>query len=151
MFHKKNQFMLKLVIQEKNNNIIILKIKIFSYIIISMPKFNFKKSVSRPFLNNVAKPLGRSIYNTAAPIVNQGLAQLKEQGMNQLKQLGSQALQTLETTPIPVFRNGGRVKGKRGKAKIAQVHAGEYILPVGVAPTKAQKSAVAKKHARARK
>ncbi len=116
-----------------------------------MPKFNFKKSVSRPFLNNVAKPLGRSIYNTAAPIVNQGLAQLKEQGMNQLKQLGTQALQTLETTPIPVFKNGGRVKGKRGKARIAQVHAGEYILPVGVAPTKAQKSAVAKKHARAKK
>ena len=116
-----------------------------------MPKFNFKKSVSIPFLNNVAKPLGRTIYNTAAPIVNQGLAQLKEQGMNQLKQLGSQALQTLETTPIPVFRNGGRVKGKRGKAKIAQVHAGEYILPVGVAPTKAQKSAVAKEHARAKK
>ena len=116
-----------------------------------MPKFNFKKSVSRPFLNNVAKPLGRSIYNTAAPSVNQGLAQLKEQGMNQLKQLGSQALQQLESTPIPVFRNGGRVKGKRGKAKIAQVHAGEYILPVGVAPTKAQKSAVAKRHAKSKK
>ena len=116
-----------------------------------MPKFNFKKSVSRPFLNNVAKPLGRSIYNTAAPIVNQGLAQLKEQGMNQLKQLGTQALQTLETTPIPVFKNGGRVKGKRGKAKIAQVHAGEYILPVGVAPTLKQKKVVAKRHAKAKK
>ena len=116
-----------------------------------MPKFNFKKSVSRPFLNNVAKPLGRSIYNTAAPIVNQGLAQLKEQGMNQLKQLGTNALQTLAETPIPVFKNGGRVKGKRGKARIAQVHNGEYILPVGVAPTKAQKSAVAKRHAKSKK
>ena len=36
-----------------------------------MPKFNFKKSVSRPLMNNVAKPLGRSIYNTAAPTVAQ--------------------------------------------------------------------------------
>ena len=118
MFHKKNQFMLKLVIQEKNNNIIILKIKIFSYIISYMPKFNFKKSVSRPFMNNVAKPLGRNIYNTAAPIVNQGLAQLKDQGMNQLKQLSTNALQQLAESPIPVFRTGGRVAGKKGKAKI---------------------------------
>ena len=116
-----------------------------------MPKFNFKKSVSRPFMNNIGKPLGTAIYNTAAPMVNQGLAKLKQQGTEALKQLGSQALQTLETTPIPVFKNGGRVKRKRGKAKIAQVHAGEYILPVGVAPTKAQKSAVAKRHANARK
>ena len=42
-----------------------------------MPKFNFKKSIGRPFMNTVAKPLGREIYNTAAPLVNQGLAQLK--------------------------------------------------------------------------
>ena len=116
-----------------------------------MPKFNFKKSVGRPFMSNVAKPLGRTIYNTAAPIVNQGLAQLKDQGMNQLKQLGSQALQTLAETPIPVFKNGGRVAGKRGKAKIAQVHSGEYILPVGVAPTLKQKKAVAKRKAKAKK
>ena len=116
-----------------------------------MPKFNFKKSVGRPFMSNVAKPLGRTIYNTAAPLVNQGLAQLKDQGMNQLKQLGTQALQTLAETPIPIFKNGGRVKGKRGKARIAQVHNGEYILPVGVAPTLKQKKAVAKRHAKARK
>ena len=116
-----------------------------------MPKFNFKTSIGRPLMNNVAKPIGRTIYNTAAPLVNQGLAQLKEQGTDALKQLGSQALQTLETNPIPIFKNGGRVKGKRGKARIAQVHSGEYILPVGVAPTKAQKSAVAKRHAKSKK
>jgi len=43
------------------------------------------------------------------------------------------------------FKKGGRVPGKRGKPKIAVIHGGEFILPVGVAPTKAQKSAVAKK------
>ena len=116
-----------------------------------MPKFNFKKSVGRQFMSNVAKPLGRTIYNTAAPLVNQGLAQLKEQGTQAFKQLSDNALQQLEGAAIPVFKNGGRVKGSFGKAKIAQVHAGEYILPVGVAPTLKQKKAVAKRHAKARK
>ena len=44
------------------------------------------------------------------------------------------------------FKKGGRVGGAKGKAKLAVVHGGEFILPVGVAPTIAQKSAVAKKH-----
>ena len=116
-----------------------------------MPKFNFKKSIGRPFMSNVAKPLGSAIYSTAAPLVNQGLAQIKQQGTDALKQLSANALQQLESTAIPVFKTGGRVKGKRGKAKIAQLHAGEYVLPIGVAPTKAQKSAVAKRKAKARK
>ena len=114
-----------------------------------MPKFNFKKSIGRPFMNTVAKPLGREIYNTAKPLVNQGLAQLKEQGTQAFKQLSDNALQTLAETPIPVFKNGGRVKGARGRPKIIQAHVGEYVLPVGA--TKAQKSAVAKKHAKAKK
>ena len=116
-----------------------------------MPKFNFKKAIGRPFMSNIGKPLGTAIYNTAAPMVNQGLTQLKQQGTDAFKQLSANALQQLEGAAIPVFRNGGRVKGARGKAKIAQVHAGEYILPVGVAPTLKQKKSVAKKHARARK
>ena len=49
------------------------------------------------------------------------------------------------------FKNGGRVPGKKGRAKMAVVHNGEYILPVGVAPTLAQKKAVAKRKSRARK
>ena len=42
------------------------------------------------------------------------------------------------------FKNGGMVPGKKGKAKMIIAHSGEYILPIGVKPTKAQKSAVAK-------
>lgn len=38
------------------------------------------------------------------------------------------------------FKKGGRVK----RTGIAKVHKGEYILPKGVAPTKAQKSKVEK-------
>ncbi len=45
------------------------------------------------------------------------------------------------------FKKGGRVK-RTGKAV---VHKGEYVLPVGVAPTKAQKAKVAKKKAGGKK
>lgn len=39
------------------------------------------------------------------------------------------------------FKNGGRVK----KTGMALVHKGEFVLPVGVKPTKAQLKKVAKK------
>ena len=42
---------------------------------------------------------------------------------------------------LPRFKKGGRVK-KTGKAIL---HKGEFILPVGVKPTKAQLKKVAKK------
>ena len=57
-----------------------------------MPKFNFKKSIGRPFMSNVAKPLGSAIYSTATPLVNQGLAQLKQQVTDAFKQLSANAL-----------------------------------------------------------
>ena len=98
-----------------------------------MPKFNFRKSILNP------------LKTAARPYVNDALTQLKTKGLDTLKQLGTQALTQLESTPIPVFRTGGRVKGARGKARIAQLHGGEYVLPVGVAPTLKQKRAVAKK------
>ena len=44
------------------------------------------------------------------------------------------------------FKNGGRVTGrKKGKGKIILAHVGEYVLPIGVKPTKSQMSAVASK------
>jgi hypothetical protein len=49
------------------------------------------------------------------------------------------------------FRNGGKVPGAKNRAKMAVVHGGEYVLPVGVKPTVAQKKAVAKKKAKAKK
>jgi hypothetical protein len=41
------------------------------------------------------------------------------------------------------FKKGGRVPGPKGRARKAIVHGGEYVLPVGVAPTLAQKKKVA--------
>jgi hypothetical protein len=48
---------------------------------------------------------------------------------------------------VPGFKNGGRVM-KTGKAL---VHAGEFVLPSGISPTKAQKKAVAQRKAKAMK
>lgn len=42
---------------------------------------------------------------------------------------------------FPMFKKGGKVN----KTGLALVHKGEYVLPAGVAPTKAQKAKVAKK------
>ena len=109
-----------------------------------MPKFNFKKSVFRPVSN--------AVKNTARPLINQGLNQLRTQGIDALRNFGTEALANLETTaPMLAFKNGGKVKGAKNRAKMAIVHGGEYVLPVGVKPTKAQKSAVAKRKARAKK
>ena len=44
------------------------------------------------------------------------------------------------------FKRGGKVPGPVGKPVKALVHGGEYVLPAGVKPTKAQKMAVAKLH-----
>ena len=42
------------------------------------------------------------------------------------------------------FKKGGKVPGKKGAPKVILAHGGEYVLPVGVKPTKAQKAKVAK-------
>ena len=109
-----------------------------------MPKFNFKKDVFRP--------VSGAVKRTVRPLANQALNQLRSQGIDALRNFGTEALANLETTaPMLAFKTGGRVKGKRGKARMAIVHNGEYVLPVGVAPTLAQKKAVAKRKSRARK
>lgn len=40
------------------------------------------------------------------------------------------------------FKTGGRVPGKKGKPVKAILHGSEYVLPVGVKPTKTQMKAV---------
>ena len=104
-----------------------------------MSKFNFKKSVFNP------------LKNMARPYVNDALGQLKTKGLDALKQFATQGLQTLESTPIPVFKTGGKISGKRGRPKEIIAHSGEYVLPLGVKPTVAQKKEVAKRKAKARK
>lgn len=55
------------------------------------------------------------------------------------------ATYAMEAAPaLLAFRTGGRVPGKRGKAIKVIAHSGEYILPLNVKPTKAQKAVVRK-------
>ena len=44
------------------------------------------------------------------------------------------------------FKKGGRIPGPKGKPRVIQAHSGEFILPVGVQPTKKQIAEVAKRH-----
>ena len=112
-------------------------------------KFNFKKMIGRPFMHDIVHPL----VGVARPFVNQALGALKDKGLAMAKDYGTKLLQTAAETPLPVFRTGGHVGkgGKKGKARLAVVHNGEYVLPIGVKPTKSQKSQVAKRKARAKK
>jgi hypothetical protein len=43
------------------------------------------------------------------------------------------------------FKNGGKIPGKSGKARLVICHGGETVIPVGCAVTKAQKAYIAKK------
>jgi len=49
---------------------------------------------------------------------------------------------------LPVFKNGGRIKGKKGTPQIILAHSSEWVLPTSVKPTKKQKKAIAKLHKR---
>ncbi len=49
------------------------------------------------------------------------------------------------------YKNGGMVKGKRGKPVQILAHSGEFVLPIGVKPTKHQKAQVAKRKKKAMK
>ena len=49
------------------------------------------------------------------------------------------------------YKNGGRVKGKKGQPVPIMAHASEFILPIGVKPTKSQKAEVAKRKKKAKK
>ena len=55
------------------------------------------------------------------------------------------ATYAMEAAPaLLAFKTGGRVPGKKGKAIKIVAHSGEYILPLNVKPTKAQKAVVRK-------
>ena len=62
-----------------------------------------------------------------------------------LRPLGD-AMLNKAVSKVNSYKKGGRVTGgKRGAAKMIKAHVGEFVLPIGVKPTKAQKSAVASK------
>ena len=81
-------------------------------------------------------------------IIGNGLGQAGGQyfGGNQGRQVGGTIGGALGGL-LP-FKKGGRVRAPRGKPVPALVYGGEYVLPVGVRPTKAQIAKVNKLHRR---
>ena len=63
------------------------------------------------------------------------------------KKIGS-AIGSVAGGFLSPYKTGGMVKGKKGKAVQILAHGHEYILPIGVKPTKAQKAQVAKRKKR---
>lgn len=60
---------------------------------------------------------------------------------------GAQAGQSIGGTlgNLLPFKKGGKVPGAKGKPRAILAHGGETVLPVGVAPTKAQVKAIKKR------
>jgi len=52
---------------------------------------------------------------------------------------------------LTAFETGGLIRAPRGRPVPILAHGQEYVLPVGVKPTKAQKQAVAQNKKRAKK
>lgn len=111
-----------------------------------MGAFDFIKGVER---------VGKSIGQEAGAGLGRMLGGKRGEaaGRNIGGELGSVALPGAAVA-LGAFRTGGRVaiKGKkRGAPVLITAHNSEYILPMGVKPTAAQKKAVAKRKADAKK
>jgi hypothetical protein len=85
------------------------------------------------------KKVGRNIQSASGALT-------KEAGKAAGAVLGkAAATYAMEAAPaLLAFKTGGRVPGKKGKAIKIVAHSGEYILPLNVKPTKAQKAVVRK-------
>ena len=78
-------------------------------------RFNSKRMIGRPFMKDIVHPL----VGVARPFVNQALGALKDKGLAMAIDYGTKMLQTAAETPIPMFKNGGTVKGRKGKGRLA--------------------------------
>ena len=97
-------------------------------------------------MTNYMERLARRTRNTFKPVGNALVSGLKTVG-NTVKDAvinhGAQVAGDIATGAL-LLKTGGRVPGKKNKAVRAIVHGGEYMLPVGVKPTKKQVEQVKK-------
>lgn len=107
-------------------------------------KFNFWNDIVKP-TEKLADRAAISLAPVAKPLIHQ----LVGKASDAIKAIPVK--QVAPVAAVAAFKTGGRVPGKRGRAKLARVHGGEYVLPANVKPTKAQMKAVAKNKAKARK
>ena len=66
------------------------------------------------------------------------------------KKIGS-AIGSVAGGFLSPYKTGGTVKGKKGMPVQILAHAGEWVLPVGVKPTKSQKAEITKRKKKAKK
>ena len=60
------------------------------------------------------------------------------------KKIGS-AIGSVAGGFLSPYKTGGMVKGRKGQAVQIIAHSGEWVLPIGVKPTKYQKAQIAKR------
>jgi hypothetical protein len=97
--------------------------------------------------------LARRTRNTLKPVGNALVSGLKTVGntvKNEVVNHGAQVAGDLAMGAL-LLKTGGRVPGKKNKAIKAIVHGGEFMLPVGVKPTKKQVEQVKKLKLKAKK
>lgn len=97
--------------------------------------------------------LARRTRNTFKPVGNALLGGLKTVGNNVKDAVinhGAEVGTNLALGAL-LLKTGGRVPGKKNKAIKAIVHGGEYMLPVGVKPSKKQIEQVKKLKLKAKK
>jgi hypothetical protein len=97
--------------------------------------------------------LARRTRNTLITVGNALVSGLKTVGntvKNEVVNHGAQVAGDLAMGAL-LLKTGGRVPGKKNKAIKAIVHGGEFMLPVGVKPTKKQVEQVKKLKLKAKK
>lgn len=95
-------------------------------------KIRKKKNLNRYYNMGMFGKLGKLAARGVAKKIGLPKAAVRE--------IGNIGQAVADTVPVPAYKTGGKVK----KTTMAKVHKGEYVLPVGVKPTKAQKAKVAK-------
>jgi hypothetical protein len=90
--------------------------------------------------------LARRTRNTFKPVGNALVSGLKTVGNTVKDEVINHGAQVAGDVAMGalLLKTGGRVPGKKNKAVRAIVHGGEYMLPVGVKPTKKQVEQVKK-------
>lgn len=97
-------------------------------------------------MTNYMERLARRTRNTFKPVGNALVSGLKTVGNTVKDEVINHGAQVAGDVAMGalLLKTGGRVPGKKNKAVRAIVHGGEYMLPVGVKPTKKQVEQVKK-------
>ena len=97
-------------------------------------------------MTNYMERLARRTRNTFKPVGNALVSGLKTVGNTVYDAVINHGAQVAGDVAMGalLLKTGGRVPGKKNKAVRAIVHGGEYMLPVGVKPTKKQVEQVKK-------